>query len=75
VELQGRLKRDVNRVKVLWKEKGCIRVRPEMAQVIAVNQPKALGRGGKSQRIHGMVTSKKKNQGSNLKSQGVLLKA
>jgi len=33
---------------VAKKRKGCTRVRPEMAQVMAVNQPKALGRGGKS---------------------------
>jgi len=31
-----------------------------MAQAIAINQSKALGRGGKSERLYGMITTKKK---------------
>jgi len=33
--------------------KGCIRVRPEMAQGVAMNPPKAQGRGGK---VNGFMT-------------------
>jgi len=55
-------------------KRGCTWARPEMAQAITVNQPKAPGRGGKSLMLHGTVTTKEKNQGINPKSQVVLLK-
>jgi len=38
----------MNGSKCCEKEKWCIWARPEMAQAMAVNQPKTPGRGGKS---------------------------
>jgi len=50
------------------------RVRLEMAQAMAVNQPKALGRGQELKALR-YNCNQEKNQDSNSKSQGVLLKA
>jgi len=55
-------------------KKGCIRVRPEMAQDIVVNSQRPQGEGVRLKTLR-YGYNKGKNQGGNPKSQDVLLKA
>ena len=60
--------------KYCGKEKRCTQARPEIAQELAVNQPKTPGEG-KELKASWYGYNQGKNQGINLKSQVILLKA